>query len=187
MKKRLRADLDDTEIKAMYGKIIDRRSARAHHERIVLSAAIGVALVEAFPPLVRTVADLSTGEAAIVERIVERTGYDPILGDLAPGHPIEGPLPDTLASLPDEGVGLYVCCETLEHLATPRALLAQIRGRASRLLLSTPIGAWGDSNSEHIWAWDKAEIDSMLNATRWQPEFYAQYGNNYCFGIWGCV
>ena len=134
---------------------------------------------------VDTAADLSCGDGAILRGLeVEQRIY----GDFAPGYTIRGPIEDTIAGLVD--VDLLVCCETLEHLDDPDAVLCAARPRAEWLLISTPVEAWGDTNPEHYWAWDAAAVQDMLTVAEYEvtahevldfrhhgPAFYA-------FGLW---
>jgi hypothetical protein len=135
---------------------------------------------------VAAAADLSCGNGAILDGIGAARSYK---GDYAPGHAITGPLEQTLDELPN--VDLYVCSETLEHLDEPDAVLVRIRSKASLLLLSTPVGAWGDSNPEHYWAWSRADVEEMLTAAGFKTVVYNELdfrpaGMAYAFGIWGC-
>lgn len=130
-------------------------------------------------------ADLSCGDGAIVDAVAAGRR---IHGDLAPGWEVCGPIEQTLASLP--AVDLYVCAETLEHVDDPDLILRLVRARSAVLVLSTPVGAWGDSNPEHLWAWDRSEVEGMLTGAGWQIDAYTAVdftvaGLPYVFGIWG--
>jgi hypothetical protein len=109
-----------------------------------------------------SVADLSCGNAAVALDLgVSGVVY---LGDLAAGYPITGPIEETLDLIPD--VDLFVCGETIEHLADPDATLVAIRSKARALLLSTPIGDTG-GNVEHVWGWDQEAVGAMLVEAEW--------------------
>jgi hypothetical protein len=129
-------------------------------------------------------ADLSCGSGAILRGLpVARR----IFGDFAPGYQYTGPLEETLEQIPD--VDLYVCCETLEHVDDPDAVLKQIRAKSAALLLSTPIDAWDDTNEEHYFAWSSADLVEMLAATGWdlvdymELDFRALSPSHYNFAI----
>lgn len=144
-------------------------------------------LFDAIGDGVRSGADLSCGDGHLLCTIPLETRW---LGDLAPGWPITGPLEQTIEQIPD--VDLFVCAETIEHLDDPDLVLKKIRGKAGRLLLSTPIEAWQDANPEHYWAWDRAEVDGMLDAAGFQVTAFVALdlrpaGADYCFGIWVCT
>jgi hypothetical protein len=126
-------------------------------------------------------ADLSCGDGAILNALpVDRR----ILGDLAPGYEFTGPIEQTVEQLPP--VDLLVCCETLEHLDDPAAVLRQIRAKTRYLLLSTPVDAWTDDNVEHYWAWSEADVAALLVDAGFEPlRFRTVDGPTYRFGIWG--
>jgi hypothetical protein len=139
--------------------------------------------VAAAPPA-ESAADLSCGDGIILRTL---TASQKFYGDLAPGYPLQGPIDQTIDQIPQ--VDLFVCCETLEHIPSPTATLRKIRSRAQQLLLSTPVGAWGDDNPEHLWAWDRAGVEEMLTAAGWNVDSYTTSdhrasGFAYCFGIW---
>jgi hypothetical protein len=141
------------------------------------------ATVAAAPPAA-SAADLSCGDGAILRALPVPMKF---YGDLAPGYPLQGPIDQTIDQIPQ--VDLFVCCETLEHLAGPTTTLRKIRGRAQQLLLSTPVEAWGDDNAEHLWAWDREGVEEMLTAAGWHVDTYTTSdhrasGFTYCFGIW---
>jgi hypothetical protein len=136
---------------------------------------------------VGTAADLSCGSGAVVKAV---DAQQRILGDIAPGFEITGPLEQTLEGLPH--VDLYVCTETLEHVDDPDTVLKQIRAKAGALVLSTPVDNWSDPNEEHYWAWSRHDVEGMLADTGWTVDSYSaldftQHGPwFYCFGIWVC-
>lgn len=102
-------------------------------------------------------ADLSCGDAALAYMFPGLTWF---LGDFAPGYPIRGPIEETIHQVPS--VDVFVCCETIEHLENPDAVLAEIRKKTKKLILSTPVCTWIDENPEHIWAWDTDAVLLML-------------------------
>lgn len=132
-------------------------------------------------------ADLSCGSGAIL------TGLDvPVrhFGDLAPGWEYTGPLEETVERIPD--VDVFVCCETLEHLDDPDAVLRQIRARTRRLVVSTPVEAWDDDNPEHYWAWSRRGVEDMLTEAGFTVaafellDFRDRGRQFYAFGLWVC-
>ena len=109
---------------------------------------------------IRSVADLSCGANEIVSALDVHQKY---VGDFAPGYVIQGPIEETIDQIPQ--VDLFILSETLEHLDYPDELLRKLRGKASRLLLTTPIdeGRHAESfNPEHYWGWDQEAIEVML-------------------------
>jgi hypothetical protein len=139
------------------------------------------------------VADLSCGDAAIMHQLGRefdlRTRF---LGDLAPGYPITGPIEETVDRLDDNSVNLFICSETIEHLNDPDDVLKKIRMKTQRLVLSTPVGNTDPGNPEHVWAWDRDDVEAMLTAAGFGVVVYNSLdlrpcGYPYNFGIWGCA
>lgn len=180
MIQRLRPRWDDAALAALYAEPHDhRRYGRGHGERVAatIDLALGAILTR------DTVADLSCGNGVIARALTP----EPILGDYAPGYPITGPLETTLGNLTH--VDVYVLSETLEHLDDPEAVLRLIRDRSTWLVLSTPLEAWGDTNAEHYWAWDRIGVEDLLAAAGWVPVVHdtvdsREYGEPYLYGIW---
>lgn len=153
-----------------------------HVERVAAS----VELIRRYRNLIRTVADLSCGDGAIVKGIA--SGLDVVhLGDLN-GVPIgvaeeivsagamgvrgliQGALPDSLWRLPEDAlpVDLFVLSETLEHMDDPDDLLRQLTMFSRYLFLSTPIEEIETSgNLEHYWSWGTADVHQMLQDAGW--------------------
>lgn len=142
------------------------------------------ATVAAAPGGVMSAADLSCGDGTILRSINASIKF---FGDMAPGYEYTGPIERTIGEIPD--VDLFVCCETLEHVDNPLVVLDGIRGKARRLLLSTPVDAWGDDNPEHYWAWSRMDVEDILQSAGWAVESFTTSdhrasGYQYCFGIW---
>jgi hypothetical protein len=137
-----------------------------HRVRVDVTLAIGRHLLEDGD----TIADLACGDGTIATRLFDPDGQGRlILGDLAPGWLIQGPIEQTIEQLEPGSVGLFVCCETLEHLDDPDAVLAAIRKRTGRLLLSTPDGEADTRNPEHLWGWDHTDVRQMLERAGFIP------------------
>jgi len=138
-----------------------------------------------------TVADLSCGDAAIARSLEKTHGAPLILGDYAPGYPIQGRIEETALSIrPDEPVDLWVLSETLEHLDDPERVLSLIRERARSLMLSTPVDEGRDvGNAEHLWSWSADDVAEMLERTGWTVQLHKVLehpaGGIYNFGLWG--
>jgi 2-polyprenyl-3-methyl-5-hydroxy-6-metoxy-1,4-benzoquinol methylase len=138
-----------------------------------------------------TIADLSCGDGAVAFQLCREFDLDRILGDYAPGYPIHGPIEQTVERLDDRGVDLFICCETIEHLDDPDVVLTRIRAKTRRLVLSTPVGNTDPGNPEHVWAWDREDVDAMLQTAGFKTIIYAALdlrpsGYPYHWGIWGC-
>jgi hypothetical protein len=178
--KRLRPAHDAATLAELYAKPHDHTAWADHVTRVEATVEEGRRLVDAFGDVV-TAADLSCGDAAIMERLGFGFGE---LGDLAPGYQYVGPIEQTIEALAP--VDLFVCCETLEHLDDPAAVLRQIRAKTRLLLLSTPVDAWDDDNVEHYWAWSVSDVTGLLNDAGFTTDqFRLVDGPVYRFGIWG--
>lgn len=192
MIKRLRPLPSPADLAAMYPRPHDHRLfGGGHHERV--EATIALAKATLGPWYRDTIADLSAGNGAIAQAlVVDDTVLH--LGDMAgavDGADVAylGPLEQTLLDLPH--VDLYICSETIEHLDSPFEVLREIRKRADRLLLSTPVGCFYDDNPEHLWAWSRHGVEELLRDAGWSPCAYAEVDGTvlndpgpYVFGIW---
>lgn len=155
---------------------------------------------------IRTVADLSCGDAAIACQLpglthlwlgdLQGTPRTDPAGTTAAVYPLlPGPLPDSLGYLP-EPVDLYICSETIEHMDDPDELLREIAGVATYLFLSTPLSeAHNSGNVEHYWSWGQADMHQMLQDAGWQalelkllvPESTKHMDGAYTYQLWMAV
>jgi hypothetical protein len=179
MRERLRPAMSAEALAEMYAVPHDHRQWGDHEIRVNATVLLGLKLCGIG---VSSAADLSCGNGSILAAMPANTRY---YGDLAPGYDITGPIEQTVDQIP--AVDLFVCCETLEHLDDPDAVLKSLRAKTSLLLLSTPVGAWGDGNPEHYWCWDAREVELMLDAAGFAVREYAEVAPSYRFGIWGCA
>lgn len=178
---RLRPAHSPEVLAAMYAVPHDHTRWADHMSRVAQTIAWARELL----PAPASVADLSCGDAAIPLALAACHGRV-VLGDLAPGYEVTGPIEETVEDL-DPGVDLFVCCETLEHLDHPGAVLAQIRGKARHLLLSTPLAEPDAGNPEHYWSWDDAGIATLLRAAGWEWIFYRTIDHPLAtYQVWGC-
>lgn len=155
-----------------------------HQIRVAVTIQLAHSLVGNVP----SAADLSCGDAAIVEALGITQTH---LGDYAEGYEHRGPIEQTIEQIPH--VDLFVCSETVEHLDDPDLVLKKIRTKTDALVLSTPVGAWNDAdrNPEHYHAWDREAVEEMLTAAGFRVVLYNELdlrpgGGEYSFGIWGC-
>lgn len=147
-----------------------------HVERVKASAD----LIERYRTQIRTAADLSCGDGALLN-MISRHLTRAVLGDLngvlasavvscrAPVlEALEAAaLPDSLAHL--RPVDLFILSETIEHMDDPDDLLRRLTGYARYLFLSTPVDEQrGSGNLEHYWSWGTADMGQMLRDAGWE-------------------
>lgn len=185
MRKRLRAMPSEAELAAMYAVPHDHRRWEDHLFRVDVTSAIAGLLMTPGG----TVADLSCGNAVIAERLQKSHGARLSLGDYAPGYEHVGPIEQTIEYI--DRVDLFICSETLEHLDDPDAVLARIRAKTDRLVLSTPDGEDNDLNPEHVWGWDAEAVEKMLRKAGFTPGVHTTvdtrpFGGIYSYQIWAC-
>lgn len=139
---------------------------------------------------VSSIADLSAGDARITRPIAEHSGVEPILGDVAPGYPIQGELTDTVRDI--SAVELFVCTNTLEHLDDPDGDLRLIRSKADKLFASGSLDEHAEPSGDHYWSWDRGDLEQMLESAGWRVSAYCEldmtpYWYPHCkFGMWAC-
>ena len=185
--KRLRADPDSVELKELYPEPHDHMAWGSSHDiRVQSTIEMGRWLGRQFP--IRSIADLSTGNAAIPRGIADED-TTLFLGDFANGYDIVGPLTETIEDIPH--VDLFVLSETIEHVEDPEAVLRMIRDKSTLLLLSTPIGEDlnedGEANPEHLWGWDQEGMLSILNKSGWEETICridVVSSSTYSYQIW---
>lgn len=176
-----------------------------HVERIAASAE----LIRRYSSQIRTAADLSCGDCALISRLDLETAY---VGDLigARGeYPMRpnvrvlpaGPLPDSLdgfRTIPGKTlpVDLFILSETLEHVPDPDTLLAKLTDVSRYLFLSTPLDEPASTgNEEHYWGWGQSDIHHLLWESGWSPmevslftpESTRDYAEAYTFQLWMAV
>jgi len=178
----------DAEEREIYRSPFDHRVLGwGQDARIATSVMIGRLLFD--QP--ERVADLSCGNG-VVARALSAT-QSTILGDLAPGFELCGPIEETIAGV--DRVDTFVCLETLEHLHDPDLVLREIRSCSHTLLCSVPLCRVpeDDGNGEHYWVFDRAGFEAALAEAGWNLEYFAEVpaapgtmGRTYQCGIWGC-
>jgi hypothetical protein len=181
------------QLAAMYPFPHDHRIyGRGHHERVEATIMLAEVTIPADDR--RMVADLSCGNGVIARRICTSRPGGLHLGDFA-GAEINsgefgylGAVEETITLLPL--VDVFISSETIEHLDDPGAVLALARTKAERLLLSTPLECWGDTNGEHLWAWDREGVEDLCARAGWTETLTftnvdsTAWGEPYNYGIW---
>lgn len=135
-----------------------------------------------------SVADLSCGNGAIAMSL-NANSENLHLGDYADGYNYSGPIEETIDQIPS--VDLYICSETIEHLDRPKDVLSKIREHSKWLFLSTPVDNWEDTNDEHLWAWSRSDVESLLSEASFTPRIFGMLdstviGEAYNYGMWVC-
>lgn len=182
MRMRLRPAMTAAELAAVYAVPHDHTRFPDHLPRVDCTISLARALCRATAAAPSAVADLSCGDAAIARAL---DPVAPILGDLAPGYPLTGPIEETITTIGH--VELFVLSETLEHLDNPDKVLAQVREHARLLIMSTPLAEFASTNPEHYWAWDQDGVREMLTRARWIPVVSGTVVTpGAAFQIWGC-
>lgn len=178
-----------------------------HVERVAAS----VDLIRRYSGRIRTAADLSCGDAAIlrgIDDLLEQAYVGDLIGARG-DYPLRthvrvlepGPLPDSLAGFQDIPgrslpVDLFILSETLEHVPDPDGLLQKLTGVSRYLFLSTPLDeAASVGNEEHYWGWGQSDIHHMLWEAGWSPlevrllvpESTRHMDNAYTYQLWMAV
>lgn len=180
MRIRLRPAYTEDELAQVYSVSYDHTKWPDHIQRVKGT----IDFARKFFPRPKSVADLSCGDATIARALGAPIT---ILGDFVDGYDLCGPIENTLPSIGQ--VDLFICSETIEHLDNPDQVLVDIRHRANKLILTTPIGEIDANNPEHYWGWDHIGVRDMLLDTGWQPiaqEDLVTVPRYYDFQLWAC-
>lgn len=179
MRKRLRPKHSDEALAEIYSRPHQHNRWEDH----ILRVKMTIALAGHFSNI-KTVADLSAGDATIINAIPAERKY---IGDFAPAYEFVGPIEKTIHEIPN--VDLFICSETIEHLDNPDEVLAMIRQKTRHLILSTPDGETDDGNPEHYWGWDSEGVRQMLVAAGFAPKAFANFRMmdlGYMYQAWAC-
>ena len=185
MRTRLRPMPTEAELAHMYATPHDHIRWTDHLYRVDVTSAIAHLMTNRRD----RVADLSCGNALIALRLEAERAARLTLGDYAPGYAHTGPIEKTIEQITP--VDVFICSETIEHLDDPDAVLARIRQKTDRLVLSTPDGEQDDQNPEHVWGWDAEAVEDMLRKAGFVPQIHTTVdtrpaGYVYAYQIWAC-
>ena len=178
---RLRPKYSDEELKSIYATPHAHSSWPDHRARVRAT----IALAKWFED-VRSVADLSAGDAAIIDGLDVHAKY---IGDYATRYEFAGPIEKTIDLIPK--VDLFICSETVEHLDQPDLVLKKIRAKTRYLVLSTPDGEDNAGNHQHYWGWSADDMRALLIEAGFEPVIFQSLkfddpGLVYDYQIWGC-
>ena len=182
MRKRLRPAYNDEQLAQVYSEPHQHWQWADHRLRVQMTIAFATWFGS-----VETVADLSAGDAAIINAIDAKTRY---IGDFAPGYEFTGAIDETIDQIPV--VDLFICSETIEHLDNPEATLKKIRAKTRALIVTTPIAEDNDYNPQHYWGWDTEAVRELLQGAGFKPVVsnilnFSDAGLVYNYQFWGCV
>lgn len=180
MIERLRPKYSKEELKKVYDHQYDHTQWDDHITRVSETVRIGN-ILPAFVPGLKTIADLSAGDGAIINGI---NIDNKILGDYVDTYEYTGLVEDTIKTIPN--VDVFIFSETLEHVDNPLAVLKSIRAKTKWLLLSTPEDNWEDPNPEHYWSWDKEGVQGLLEKAGFEPVYFESIPIIYTHQIWIC-
>ena len=179
MRNRLRPKYSESELAEIY-QVPHQHNRWEDH---ILRVKMTIALASYFTD-VKSVADLSAGDAMIINSIQAERKY---IGDFASSYEFVGPIEKTIHEIPD--VDLFICSETIEHLDNPDEVLAMIGKKTKHLILSTPDGEIDNGNPEHYWGWDNEGVREMLLAAGFIPKAFANFrviDLGYMYQAWAC-
>lgn len=179
MRTRLRPKYSEEELAKIYSEPHQHNRWEDHILRVKMTIALA-----GYFKNVKTIADLSAGDATIINTIQADRRY---IGDFAPSYEFVGPIEKTIHEIPN--VDLFICSETIEHLDNPDEVLAMINKKTKHLILSTPDGETGDGNPEHYWGWDNEGVRKMLVASGFAPRAFANFkvvDLGYMYQAWAC-
>jgi len=179
MRIRLRPKHTDDKLAEIYQTPHQHRQWEDHILRVKMTIAFA-----SYFPNVKTIADLSAGDATIISALPADTRY---IGDFAPSYQFVGPIEKTIHEIPE--VDLFICSETIEHLDNPDEVLVEISKKAKHLILTTPDGELDNNNKEHYWGWDSDGVREMLLASGFTPKAFSTFqilNLGYRYQAWAC-
>ena len=182
MRRRLRPAYTQAQLADVYARPHEHSSWEDHRLRVQMTIAFA-----SWFGNIESIADLSAGDAAIINAIPAKTRY---IGDFAPGYEFTGAIDDTIELIPK--VDLFICSETIEHLDDPEKTLAKIRAKTKAIIVTTPDSEMNDGNPEHYWGWDSVGVRELLEGAGFKPVIFntLQFENPsliYDYQFWGCV
>lgn len=181
MRIRLREAYNKQQLKEVYSEPHQHFGWADHRLRVQMTIAFA-----SWFGNVNSIADLSAGDAAIINAIPATNKY---IGDFAPGYEFQGSIDETIDLIPN--VDLFICSETIEHLDNPEATLKKIRAKTRNLIVTTPDSEINDGNPQHYWGWDSVGVRELLEGAGFKPVIFntLQFQDPnliYDYQFWGC-
>lgn len=181
MRQRLRPAYSSEELAQVYATPHEHWQWKDHQLRVAMTIAFASWFKD-----VNSVADLSAGDAAIINAIPAKDKY---IGDFAFGYELTGSIDETIDLILK--VDLFICSETIEHLDDPEATLRKIRAKTKAIIITTPDGEINDGNPQHYWGWDSDGVEAILKSVGFTPVIYNKLtfsdpGLVYDYQFWGC-
>ena len=182
MRMRLREAYSAQELAHVYAEPHQHFQWQDHRLRVQMTIAFA-----SWFGKVNSVADLSAGDAAIINAIDAPNKY---IGDFAPAYDLVGAIDDTIDQIPS--VDLFIWSETIEHLDDPEATLRKIRAKTRAIIITTPDGENNDANPQHYWGWDQEGVGELLQSVGFKPVIFNSLKFSdpnlvYDYQFWGCV
>ena len=182
MRTRLRPAYSEKELARVYETPHQHSQWKDHQLRVQMTIAFASWFKD-----VQSIADLSAGDAVIINFIPATTRY---IGDFAPAYEFTGAIDDTIDLIPK--VDLFICSETIEHLDDPEKTLAKIRAKTKALIVTTPDSENNDQNPQHYWGWDADGVRELLEGAGFKPVIFnalrfEEPNMIYDYQFWGCV
>lgn len=189
MRVRLKPAWNSAQLADLYSATHDYRGWLDHRLRVPVTSRLAQWLADEYS--FTSAADLSCGEGAALNALTT-----PVVtkhyGDIVSGWPFCGPIEKTITEIPP--VDLLICGETIEHLDDPDSFLVVTRKQVKSLVVSTPVGSWGDGTPGHYWAWDRESVEAMLRTAGFTVVTYLFIDFSglrntlpHDFGIWACL
>jgi len=182
MRIRLRPAYSEQELLRVYETPHQHWQWKDHQLRVQMTIAFASWFKD-----VQSIADLSAGDAVIINSIPATTRY---IGDFAPAYEFTGAIDDTIDLIPK--VDLFIFSETIEHLDDPEKTLAKIRAKTKALIVTTPDSETNDQNPQHYWGWDADGVRELLEGAGFKPVIFNALRFEdpnliYDYQFWGCV
>jgi len=181
VRQRLREAYSPEQLAQVYAEPHQHFQWKDHRLRVQMTIAFATWFGD-----INSVADLSAGDAAIINAIDAPNKY---IGDFAPGYEFTGAIDDTIDQIPS--VDLFICSETIEHLDNPEATLRKIRAKTRAIIITTPDGEDNPNNPQHYWGWDTDGVGELLKSVGFKPVIFNQLKFTdpsliYDYQFWGC-